>query len=194
MAIHFRGLELRNVRRFVPLRCSIAAGLVAGLVWAGTFWNSNRVGNDRADTRAESTQLPAHDVATVTDGLKLETPQGEPQIPDGEPDSAVRFVPSAGGSPPEVAERTGGTALAQFGNGGPGGMLPGSGANQGRPGAGNGTRFPGGNGQFNGGGQGSGGVHIAPIIRLAPNATAALADRHDNSVSQRPASGRFFSD
>jgi hypothetical protein len=103
----------------------------------------------------------------------------------------VPFDSSSGDSRAEIAGQSRGTILGQIGNG-----LPPGGANQrGGPGVGNGNQGPGGSGnQFGGMGQGTGGVCIAPIIQFEPNASAGLADRHDNSVSHRPADGRFFAD
>lgn len=195
-----RTVQRRRGRRAVVFRWTIGVMLTATLALASLFWNADGERIDREIGGIESLRPPkgAHDPAIGSSVPDV----GFRNVENGESKSLAQFVPSVAGSRPEpdatrsVAERSPVTALAQFGNGGPGGFEPpgGGGNRPGGGGAGNGNQFPGAGGQVGGAGQGAGGVYIATKIQLEPNATDVLTDYRDKAVLARPTQGSFFSD
>ena len=195
-----RTVQRRTGRRAGTIRWTIGVMLTAGLAIASLFWNADGGRIDRETWLVESYQPPnlAQEPEIDSSNHDLASRHFE----TGESESLARFVPRAAGSRSERdatgshAEKSPVSALAQFGNRGPGGFEPpgGGGNRHGAGGPGNGNQLPGGGSQVGGAGQGAGGVCIATKIQLEPNATAGLTDRHNKVVLQRPAPGRFFSD
>ena len=196
----YQKLEGRSGRRAGILGWVIGAVLLAAVAQIGLccwFQGSNSSWSEGG----YSESLTAPEVDLEPTAVFNVTEVSAPAAETGESVSLMQFLPQYTGSKMESAdgstsERLPVTALAQRnGNGGPANF--GQQASGNRPGGnqpGGGNQLPGGSGMFSGGGQGAGGVCIETKIQFRADATASLADRHDNAVWQRPTPGRFFSD